>query len=163
MADKKQTEEQKARPKQKLCRNVNTGVVFVATNALLKQPGIQLMNDEEIDEYYASIGIKTAGKTQDLPKEETPKHMETDKGGYVWDRRIHVQSRTLDSNGMWKLKRNLDPQFVAKVLAEQSEDKPLEELTKGQLNVRAMALGVTLEPGMKLEEARELVANALAR
>ena len=55
---------------------------------------------------------------------------ETDSEGTLYDERIHTQKRLKDSQGLWKLKRNIDPDFVQFVKSKQParpQEAPTDE------------------------------------
>ena len=55
-----------------------------------------------------------------------------DSSGIMWDARIHASTRTKVQDGTWKMKRGVEPELMAQVLAE----------LKGQTKVEAFAAQV---------------------
>lgn len=55
-----------------------------------------------------------------------------DSAGIMWDARIHASTRTKVADGTWKMKRGVEPELVAQVMAE----------LKGQTKVEAFAAQV---------------------
>lgn len=47
-----------------------------------------------------------------------------DSKGVMWDERIHSETRNQNNDGTWRLRRGVDKDLVAQVLAEQNGDAP---------------------------------------
>lgn len=64
-----------------------------------------------------SVAEASAGD-DDQPADDAPTH---DKGGIVWDQRIHSSSRALNEDGTWRKRRGVSDVLYASVMAELSE------------------------------------------
>lgn len=49
---------------------------------------------------------------------ETPAIPVTDAAGLPWDSRIHTESRALNKDGTWRVRRNTDPEYYTRIVNE---------------------------------------------
>ena len=75
----------------------------------------------------ASLAVPVPEPVAALTELETPPAPELveaacadllDSSGIMWDARIHASTRTRISDGTWKMKRGVEPELVAQVMAE---------------------------------------------
>lgn len=83
-------------------------------------------------------------------EEEVHTTGELDSEGVMWDSRIHAKTMTKTQKGVWKLKRGIDKDLVAKILADQFANKPVTPVAEVAPAVTPVAEVAPVIPSMNL-------------